>query len=167
MKKPLKIILPVVAAIAIAIAVPRVEHECGTSCGAPLFVGAGILGCSDARPSDGAETRSGEDASRTAENVAAKTAARVTFVEIGSIDCIPCRMMQPVIRGIERDYADQVKIVFHDVWTPGGKADAQGYGIRVIPTQVFLDGEGKEYFRHEGFFPREEIMKVLAMKGVR
>ncbi len=41
------------------------------------------------------------------------------------------------------------------------------YNIRVIPTQVFLDKHGKEYFRHEGFFPLPEVEKVLAMKGVR
>jgi thioredoxin 1 len=41
------------------------------------------------------------------------------------------------------------------------------YGIRVIPTQVFLDSQGNEYYRHMGFFPKEELIKVLAMKGVR
>jgi len=28
-----------------------------------------------------------------------------------------------------------------------------------IPTQVFLDENGKEFFRHEGFFPEEKITK--------
>ena len=43
---------------------------------------------------------------------------------------------------------------------------AKKYGIRVIPTQVFLDKDGKEYFRHEGYFPKDELVKVLKQKGV-
>ncbi len=38
---------------------------------------------------------------------------------------------------------------------------ATKYKIRVIPTQVFLDQDGKEFFRHEGFFPKEELMKIV------
>jgi thioredoxin 1 len=91
----------------------------------------------------------------------------VTFVELGSVRCIPCKLMQPVMKEIEKDYAGQVKVVFHDVWTPEGEPFGQTYKIRVIPTQVFLDKEGKEYFRHEGFFPKEELVKVLTQKGVK
>ena len=85
----------------------------------------------------------------------------VTFVELGSVRCIPCKMMQPIMKDIEKDYAGQVKVVFHDVWTPEGEPFGQTYKIRVIPTQVFLDKEGKEYFRHEGFFPKDELVKIL------
>jgi thioredoxin 1 len=91
----------------------------------------------------------------------------VTFVELGSVRCIPCKMMQPIMKDIEKDYAGQVKVVFHDVWTPEGEPFAASYKIRVIPTQVFLDGEGREYFRHEGFFPKDELVKILKQKGVR
>ncbi len=90
----------------------------------------------------------------------------VTFVEIGSVRCIPCKKMQPIMKEIEQEYAGKVKVVFHDVWTPAGKPYGQKYGIRVIPTQVFLDRDGKEYFRHEGYFPKEELVKVLKQKGV-
>ena len=34
-------------------------------------------------------------------------------------------------------------------------------------TQIFLDGDGKEYYRHEGFFPEEDLIKVLEEKGVK
>jgi thioredoxin 1 len=90
----------------------------------------------------------------------------VTFVEIGSVRCIPCKKMQPIMKEIEQEYAGKVKVVFYDVRTPEGKPYGQKYGIRVIPTQVFLDKDGKEYFRHEGYFPKEELVKVLKQKGV-
>jgi len=30
-----------------------------------------------------------------------------------------------------------------------------------IPTQIFLDKDGREVFRHIGYFPYEEIVKIL------
>ncbi len=35
-----------------------------------------------------------------------------------------------------------------------------------IPTQVFLDADCEEYFRHEGYFPKDEIISVLKEAGV-
>ena len=89
---------------------------------------------------------------------------QITFVEIGSVKCIPCQMMKPIIDDIEKEYTGKVKVVFHDVWTPEGKEKAQKYKFRVIPTQVFLDKEGKEYYRHEGFFSKNELVEVLKRK---
>jgi thioredoxin 1 len=116
-----------------------------------------LFGCSRADAQD-AKPKS---AASAVENIL------VTFVELGSVRCIPCKLMQPVMKDIEKDYAGQVKVVFHDVWTPAGEPFGQTYKIRVIPTQVFLDKEGKEYFRHEGFFPKEELVKILKQKGVK
>lgn len=90
-----------------------------------------------------------------------------TFVEIGAANCIPCKMMQPIMKAVGEEYKGQVKVVFHDVWTQQGKVDAEKYNIRVIPTQVFLDKDGKEYFRHEGYFPKEDLVKVLKMQRVK
>lgn len=94
------------------------------------------------------------------------TGAKVTFVELGSVKCVPCKMMQPVMKNIENKYGSQVKVIFYDVWTEEDKPYGQKYGIRVIPTQVFLDEEGKEFHRHEGFYPEEEIDKILKGKGL-
>ena len=98
---------------------------------------------------------------------AGNSPAKVTFIELGSVNCIPCIKMQVVMREIEREYGDQVAIVFYDVWTDAGKPYAQQYRIRVIPTQVFLDQNGNEYFRHEGYFPKEDLLQVLRQKGVK
>jgi thioredoxin 1 len=92
-------------------------------------------------------------------------APKITFVELGSVNCIPCKMMQPVMKAIEEEFGNQVDVVFHDVWKdaePGRK-----YRIKLIPTQVFLDESGNEFFRHEGYFPKKEIEKLLAGKGLK
>lgn len=92
---------------------------------------------------------------------------KVTFYELGSVRCIPCKQMQPIIKSIEEKYKDQVKVIFYDVWTKEGKEAAKNFTFEAIPTQIFLDENGKEFFRHVGFFPEEELVKVLQQKGVK
>ena len=95
------------------------------------------------------------------------TKPKVTFIELGSVNCIPCRMMQPVMKNIEKKYGSQVKVIFYDVWTQEQRPYAEKYGIKLIPTQIFLDKNGKEFHRHEGYYPEAEIDKILKGKGVR
>lgn len=92
---------------------------------------------------------------------------KVTFVELGSVRCIPCQKMQAVMKSVEAKYGDQVKVIFYDVWTKEGEAYGDQYKIKAIPTQVFLDADSVEYFRHVGFFPEEELLQVLKQKGVK
>lgn len=98
---------------------------------------------------------------------AAPDEPKVTFIELGSVNCIPCRMMQPVMKQVEQKYPGQVKVVFHDVWTPQGQPYGSQYKIVGIPTQVFLDKDGKEYARHVGFFDFANLEKVLKQGGVK
>ncbi|MGB8491512.1 MAG: thioredoxin family protein [Bacteroidales bacterium] len=96
-----------------------------------------------------------------------KVKYKVTFIELGSVRCIPCQQMQPVMKSIREKYPTQVNVVFHDVWTEAGSPFAKQFGIEAIPTQVFLDKDGEEFYRHVGFFPEEELVKVLKQKGVK
>lgn len=100
------------------------------------------------------------------DQVAGSKNPLVTFIELGSVNCIPCKQMQPVMEAIEKKYGDQVKVVFYDVWKPEQKHYAQKYQINLIPTQVFLDDNGKEFHRHQGFYPEAEIDKILQQKGL-
>ncbi|MDD5135246.1 MAG: thioredoxin family protein [Phycisphaerae bacterium] len=78
------------------------------------------------------------------------------MIELGSDQCKPCKMMAPILEELSTEYKDKLKIDFIDVW----KNPQQGrkYNIRVIPVQIFFDANGKELFRHEGFFPKENIL---------
>ena len=91
----------------------------------------------------------------------------ITFVELGSVNCIPCKKMQPVMKAVEEKYGTQIKVIFYDVWKADQKKYAQEYGIRLIPTQVFLDKNGREIFRHEGFFPEAKIDHFLQKHGLQ
>jgi len=90
---------------------------------------------------------------------------KITFIELGSVNCIPCRQMQPIMKEIAAEYPDQVLVVFYDVWK--NPAPGEYYKIQLIPTQVFIDERGNELFRHVGVFPKEEILKFLKEHGVK
>ncbi|MGE5364883.1 MAG: thioredoxin family protein [Bacteroidota bacterium] len=91
----------------------------------------------------------------------------ITFIELGSVNCIPCKQMQPVMKAIEKKYGDQIHVIFYDVWKDDQKQYASKYGIKLIPTQVFLDANGREIKRHEGFYSEKDIDKFLQSKGLK
>lgn len=102
-----------------------------------------------------------------ASKTAAEVKAQITFIELGSVNCIPCKQMQPVMKSVEKKYGSQLKVVFYDVWKEDQKKYSRQYGIKLIPTQVFLDENGKEIMRHVGFFAEKEIDKFLQSKGLK
>ena len=86
------------------------------------------------------------------------------LVDLGADKCIPCKMMAPILEELREEYAGSLEVVFIDVWQ---SPDAgQKYGIGLIPTQIFYDASGKELFRHEGFFGKEEILAKWKELGI-
>ena len=106
---------------------------------------------------------SGNDEITPEEKLAGDTSvtAKITFIELGSVNCIPCKMMQPVMKSVEARYKGIVEVIFYDVKTDEGEKYGQKYSIRVIPTQIFLNEKGEEISRHEGFFPEKEIFELI------
>jgi thioredoxin 1 len=89
----------------------------------------------------------------------AAPAALPRLVDLGAHKCIPCKRMAPILDELRRDYAGVVDVQFIDVWQ--NPQAGTPYRIRLIPTQVFFDAKGRERFRHEGFFAREEIERIF------
>jgi thioredoxin 1 len=86
------------------------------------------------------------------------------LLDLGAGKCIPCKMMFPVLDDLKKEYAGRLNVEFIDVWK---NPDAgKQYGIEVIPTQIFYDAEGKELFRHVGFFAKEDILAKWQGLGV-
>jgi thioredoxin 1 len=88
----------------------------------------------------------------------------VTMIDLGATACVPCKMMAPIMVRVEKKYQGKAVVVFIDVWKD--KEPARRFRIRVIPTQIFFDKEGKEFYRHEGFMSEEAIDKVFQDMGV-
>jgi thioredoxin 1 len=89
----------------------------------------------------------------------------VTMVDLGAKQCIPCKLMAPIIEELVKEYQGRAAIVFIDVWD---NPDAgPKYGLRAIPTQIFYDAKGLEISRHEGFMDKKSIVAVLQQQGVK
>lgn len=86
------------------------------------------------------------------------------LVDLGAHSCVPCKMMAPILEELKKEYAGVFKTEFIDVWQ--NQEPARRYGIRVIPTQIFFDAEGKELFRHEGYFGKEDILQTWRKHGI-
>jgi len=78
------------------------------------------------------------------------------LLDLGAGKCIPCKMMAPILDEMKETFSGQLDVEFIDVWE--NQAEAEKYGISSIPTQIFFDAEGKELFRHVGFYPREDML---------
>ena len=93
-----------------------------------------------------------------AEPVAAVASARrlPRLVDLGTTSCAPCKAMLGVVAELERSYTGQLAVEFVNVQQD--EEAGRKYGVEVIPTQVFLDPDGKELFRHTGFYATEAIV---------
>ena len=89
---------------------------------------------------------------------------RPRLVDLGAGKCIPCKKMAPILDELKEEYTGRMDVEFIDVWKDRKAADQ--YGIESIPTQIFFDATGKELFRHEGFFAKEDILKKLRELGI-
>jgi len=78
------------------------------------------------------------------------------LIDLGATKCIPCKMMAPILEELKKEYAGKMDVEFIDVWENPNAG--QSFGIKLIPTQIFFAPDGKELFRHEGFFSREDIL---------
>ena len=97
--------------------------------------------------------------------VASPAAANLPrLVDLGAGKCIPCKLMAPILEELKKTYAGKLDVQFIDVWV--NPDEGPKYGIKIIPTQIFYDTAGKELFRHEGFFSREDILAKWKEFGV-
>jgi thioredoxin 1 len=86
------------------------------------------------------------------------------LIDLGADKCIPCKKMAPILDELSHTYRDVFMVEFIDVWK--NPAAAKPWGLRVIPTQVFIDATGTERFRHQGFMAREAILDKWRELGV-
>jgi thiol-disulfide isomerase/thioredoxin len=94
----------------------------------------------------------------------ARRSGKPTMAEFGATGCVPCDMMQPILDTLRKDFPEKLNVVFVHVGEE--QVLAARYGIRSIPVQVFFDAEGREVFRHVGFFAQDDVTRQLAQMGV-
>jgi thioredoxin 1 len=95
----------------------------------------------------------------------ARASGKPSLVDFGSVGCQPCDMLAPILETLKKKYAEKVNVLFIHVGQE--QILAARYGIQTIPIQFFYDKDGREVFRHVGFWPQVEIEKKLAEMGVK
>lgn len=78
------------------------------------------------------------------------------LVDVGADKCIPCIKMAPILDQLKEDFAGRMEVKFIDAWK--SREEAASLEVRMIPTQIFYAPDGKELYRHTGFYSREEIL---------
>jgi thioredoxin 1 len=86
------------------------------------------------------------------------------MIDLGATECIPCKMMAPILEELKVRYSGRADILFIDVWK--NPVQAKVYGIHTIPTQVFFDRNGREVYRNIGFMDKKRIVDILTRLGV-
>jgi thioredoxin 1 len=103
-----------------------------------------------------------------AHNSQLKTTAHASalpcLLDLGADACVPCKKMMPVLDELEKEYQGKLEVQFIDVFKYPKVADE--CGVRTIPAQIFYDASGREVYRHEGFFAKEDIVKKWHDLGV-
>ena len=101
---------------------------------------------------------------QTGREEVAQSGGLPRLVDLGADKCIPCKQMAPILEGLKREYAGRLTVDFIDVWKD--PEQAQKYGVRIIPTQIFFDAAGVERFRHEGGMSKADILNKWKELGV-
>ena len=114
----------------------------------------GVFGCGG-ESDDGSEAVM-TDAARPDSVATTDETGLPVLLDLGSTTCVPCKAMAPILDEMRETFDGQLVVRFIDVKKDG--AAARAYGVRIIPTQLFLDESGNELFRHQGFFSREDML---------
>lgn len=109
-------------------------------------------------------------------------------VDFGADSCIPCKEMAPVLKELNEELQGKAIVKFVDVWKY--KDLAKGYPIDLIPTQIFIDANGKPFnpkdleakqmtlysstatgehvfTTHEGGLTKKELSDILKEMGLK
>jgi thioredoxin 1 len=140
----------------------------------------GCFSAAGPQPADSAKPAASSDAATavspgTDEDTAGKAATKSSsksavkglprLLDLGAGKCIPCKMMAPILEELKAEYAGVFDVEFIDVWKQPDQAEK--YGVETIPTQIFFDASGKEFFRHVGFFSKEDILAKWKEIGIQ
>jgi thioredoxin 1 len=149
---PILGLLVVTAAVAFVVGV-----RVGRRCGAPFLVASRAANqgepCCASPPSGG--TNLGPSPKLPT--------GRPCVLELGSDGCEACRALDKVLATIAPRLRGKVALVRID--TDRYPQEAVRWRLRLIPTLIFLDAQGKEVRRHEGYLPADQLLKRVASLG--
>jgi len=79
--------------------------------------------------------------------------------------CLPCQIMAPWVDELRKKHADRVAVVEINIDRPENKSIGRFFKARSIPTQVYIDAQGREVARHVGLATKPQMERVLKRHG--
>jgi len=104
-----------------------------------------------------AETNTGDEFNKAIKS------GKPVLVDFGANNCVPCREIRPILKEIAKEQAGKAEILIIDVYK--FKSLATAHRIQVVPTLIFFDKTGKEFFRHMGAWDKDSIVNKLKELG--
>ena len=91
----------------------------------------------------------------------ALASGKPTVVEFGANACVTCREMRPVLTELAKSHGDRITVADVDILKQ--RDYISRYQIRLMPTQVFFDAQGRETGRNMGKISAEDILARLSV----
>lgn len=79
------------------------------------------------------------------------------IIDFYAIWCDPCKIIDPIIEEIDKEYKDKITILKANV--DNCPNSAQKFNIMSIPTIVFMNENKKVVYQNVGFHSKEALMK--------
>jgi len=90
---------------------------------------------------------------------AALKSGRPTLVDFASKTCPACIRLRPVMGELRDAHKDRINVLYLEV--SANRDLAMSYKVRLVPTLIFFDAQGRAVQQKTGFMNRGEIEKVL------
>jgi thioredoxin 1 len=87
----------------------------------------------------------------------------LSLIEFGGYGCKPCMKMDTVLADLGKKYGEKLNIKIIRVTEKEGRKTAKYFSVNEIPTQIIIDRNGIEIFRHTGFLSKDELIKLINM----
>ncbi len=88
------------------------------------------------------------------------------LIDFGREDCFACAEVAPILEELKSEYEGRLRVEYVEVAGEENRATAARFDVCMLPTQLFVDRDGKVVFRHEGFYSKKEMLAAFSDRDV-